>query len=176
MANLTIERPPVTEYPSSYAAYIDLVPDGDILAMLANQLGATLNLLRGVTEPVAMTRHAPYTWSVKEVVGHITDAERIFGARALRFARNDPTPLPAFDENDYVRAAHFDARPFEDIFEEYKLVRQGHLLMFRGVDPEAWHRMGVANANPVTVRALAFVIAGHERHHVNILRKRLSRT
>jgi hypothetical protein len=95
--------------------------------------------------------------------------------RALRFARNDPTPLPGFDENPYVQAAHFDARPLEGLLQEFEFVRRSHLLFFGTLDGEAWLRSGVANGHPVTVRALAYAIAGHERHHVTIVRKRLGR-
>jgi hypothetical protein len=130
--------------------------------------------LRGVTEVQANTRHAPYTWSIKEVVGHLTDAERIFGYRALRIARHDPTLLSGFDENDYVRNATFDACPLSELATEFELVRRSHLCFFRHLKSEAWLRSGVANGNTVSVRALAYIIAGHERHHVAILRKRLS--
>jgi hypothetical protein len=132
-------------------------------------------LLQDVTETEAETRHPPYTWSIKEVVGHLVDSERIFGVRALRFARQDSTHLPGFDENDYVRSARFDARTLASLVQEFELVRRSHLLFFRGLEDDAWLRSGVANGHSVSVRALASIIAGHERHHVNILRKRLSR-
>jgi hypothetical protein len=168
-------RPDPTEYASFYETYIKLVPEQDILAELERQIEGTLALLRGVSAAEAGTRHAPYTWSVKEVVGHLIDCERIFGVRALRFARRDPTPLPGFDENPYVEHARFDARPLGDLAEEFELVRRSHIHFFRGLDGDDWLRTGVANGHPVTVRALAYVIVGHERHHVNILHKRLGR-
>jgi hypothetical protein len=168
-------RPDATEYAPPFEAYIKLVPGGDILTHLEQQIAGTTELLRDVSESEAETRHAPYTWSVKQVLGHLIDAERIFGVRALRFARRDQTELPGFDENDYVRNARFDAQSLSSLVQEFELVRRSHLLFFRGLDGEAWLRSGVANGHPVTVRALAYVIAGHERHHVAILRKRLSR-
>jgi hypothetical protein len=168
-------RPGATEYASPFETYIKLVPDGDILTHLEQQIAETASLLRDVSESEAETRHAPYTWSVKQVVGHLIDCERIFGVRALRFARGDRTELPGFEENDYVRNARFDARPLGSLVEEFELVRRSHLLFFRGLDDAAWLQSGVANGCPVSVRALAYVIAGHERHHVAILRKRLSR-
>jgi hypothetical protein len=171
---MKVSRPDPGEYAPFYETYVGLVPDGDLLEILDRQVRDTLGLLQGVTEAEAETRHAPYTWSVKEVVGHLADAERIFGVRALCFAREDPTELPGFDENRYVLRASFDARPLADLAEEFEAVRRSHLALFRGLDREAWLRGGVANGSRVTVRALAYIIAGHERHHVQILRKRLS--
>jgi hypothetical protein len=168
-------RPDSTEYVPYFEKYVNLVPEGDILAHLEQQIDATASLLRDVSEPVAETRHAPYTWSVKEVVGHLIDSERVFGFRALCFARADRNELPGFDENDYARHARFDARNLRDLVAEFELVRRSHIHFFRGLDGEAWHRSGIANGHPITVRALAYIIAGHERHHVAILRERLSR-
>jgi uncharacterized damage-inducible protein DinB len=169
-------RPEQSEYAPSYHAYISLVPPGDILAQLETHLAETLALLSGLTESEAEKHHAPYTWSVKDVVGHLIDSERIFGVRALRFARQDAKELPGFDENDYADRAHSDARVLADILQEFAHVRKSHLGFFRSLPAEAWGRRGVANGNSVTVRALAYIIAGHERHHVNILRKRLAAT
>jgi hypothetical protein len=167
-------KPETTEYAPSEARYVALVPEKDILAALGEQLQDTLAFLQGVTEEQANTRHAPYTWSVKEVIGHMTDTERIYGYRALRVARNDPTPLPGFEENDYVRNATFDVYPLSELVAEFELVRRSHLCFFRHLPGEAWHRSGSANGHLVTVRALAFIMVGHARHHVAILRKRLS--
>jgi hypothetical protein len=174
MSNLVSGRPDATEYASHYGTYISLVPEEDILDSLERQLEATLTLLRGVSEEEGAKRHAPYTWSVKEVVGHIIDAERIFAYRALRFARNDPAELPGFEENDYVREARFDRRSLADLVDELALVRRGNLLLFRNLDKDAWLRTGIASNARISVRALAYAVVGHERHHVNILRKRLA--
>jgi hypothetical protein len=173
MATLRMSRPEPTEHAPYYARYIALVPEGDIVTTLANQLAESLPFLRGITEAQGKTRHAPYTWSVKEVVGHLTDTERIFGYRAMRFARNDQTPLPGFEENDYVRNAHFDACSLKGLVDEFEAVRRSHLAFFGNLSEEAWARSGLANNNGVSVRAIAFIMAGHELHHVNILRKRL---
>ena len=175
MANPTLSRPGPNEYAPAFESYIKLVPECDILERLDQQIEGTLDLLRDVSESEAETRHAPYTWSTKQVIGHLIDSERIFGTRALRFSRQDPTELPGFDENHYVRRARFDARPLADLAREFELVRRSHILFFRGLDDEAWLRTGVANGNAVTVRALAYIIAGHELHHVTILHQRLSR-
>ncbi len=167
-------RPSTQEYAPAYEAYIGLVPEVDILPTLRAQHEEMVTFLRALPESQGGVRHPPYTWSVKEVVGHITDAERIFGCRALRFARNDPTPLPAFEENDYVRAGHFDRLTLASLVAEFDSLRRSHVAMFGNLPEEAWSRRGEANRNSVTVRALTFIIAGHARHHFSILRKRLA--
>jgi hypothetical protein len=176
VTTLSRTRPEPSEYASYFGRYVDLVPEQDILATLAQQLQDVLALLRGTAEAVANTRHAPYTWSIKEVVGHLTDTERIFGDRALRFARGDQTPQPGFDENEYMGKVTFDLYPLAELLEEFDLVRRSHLLFFRHLTEEAWARSGVANEARVSVRALAYIMAGHVRHHAAILGKRLSRS
>jgi hypothetical protein len=166
-------RPAAAEYAPAAAGYVALVPDGDIIALLERQLGEMLALLRPVPEAAGNTRHAPYTWSVKEVVGHVTDAERVFGYRALCVARGDQTPLPGFDENAYVGPAAFDACRLSDLVAQFEHLRRSHLLFFRSLPADAWARRGVANNSPVTTRALAYIISGHAEHHARILRKRL---
>jgi uncharacterized damage-inducible protein DinB len=165
-------RPEHDEYAPYYEKYVSLVPDGNIVATLERQATATLALLRGVTEEKASSRYEAGKWSVKEVLGHITDGERIFAYRALRFARNDQTPLPGFEQDDYVRAADFDARTFASLVAEFESVRAATLTLLRSFDDAAWQRRGVASDNQVSVRALAHIIAGHELHHVGILRER----
>ena len=166
-------RPDATEYAAAAAGYVSLVPDGDIRTTLERQLDEILALLRPVSEEVGNTRHAPYTWSVKEVVGHVTDAERVFGYRALCVARGDQTPLPGFDENAYVPPARFDAGRLSDLVAQFEHLRRSHLLFFRSLPADAWTRRGTANNSPVTTRGLAYIIAGHAEHHARILRKRL---
>lgn len=169
-----MHRPTPTEYAPFYAGYVALVPETDIQAALAAQLDELRALLDPVPEAVGNVRHPPYTWSVKEVVGHLTDGERIFGYRALRFSRGDATPLAKFDENDYAAAAGFDRFPLADLVEEFALVRRASLYLFRQIPEGAWARVGVASDNPMTVRALAYVMVGHVRHHLAILRQRLA--
>jgi hypothetical protein len=172
MTNLTIDKPDETEYLPYYGRYISLVPDGDILALLSKQLEATLALLRSIPESQANFRYGADKWSIKEVVGHLIDTERIFAYRALRFARNDKTPLPGYEQDDYVRSASFDDYPLSDLVAELESVRQSSLFLFKHLDWEAWLRRGVANDSEVSVRALAHIIAGHELHHRDILRTR----
>ena len=169
-----MQRPDSTEYAAYYGKYIELVPETDIVAALAAQLEDVFPFLRGIPEAQGNVRHPPYTWSIKEVVGHLADCERIFGYRALRFARGDATPLPSFDENAYARAADSDRRPLADLVAEFEAIRRSHVLMFRNLPDAAWGRSGEANNNRVTVRAAAFILVGHTRHHTAILRKRLA--
>jgi hypothetical protein len=168
-------RPHPDEYAPFYAGYVSLVPEEDVLPLLAAGREATARLLDGVGEAEGDARHAPYTWSVKEVVGHLIDGERIFGYRALRFARGDATDLPGFDENAYVAAGRFDRLALADLAAEFAALRRSHELLFAGLPPEAWGRRGVANGAPVSVRALATILVGHERHHAAILARRLGR-
>jgi uncharacterized damage-inducible protein DinB len=175
VATLIPSRPEAVEYALPYANYIALATESDILAALSTQLDEVLSLLRGLSEATANTRHAPYTWSVKQVVGHVTDGDREFGHRAFRFSRGDSTPLPGFDENAYVQNASFDASPLSELLNEFEYVRRTNLSFFRRLPAEAWLRSGIASNHPVTVRALAYIIVGHTRHHMNILKKRLGR-
>jgi hypothetical protein len=169
MSNSTISRPEATEYAPDYGKYIDLVPEGDLIATLIQQINDTLALLRGLSEAQAETRYEPGKWSIKEVLGHLIDSERVMSYRALRIARADETPLPGFEQDDYVRAANFDARTLANLLEEYMAVRAATVALFRNLEAAAIARRGTANNVPVTVRALAYIIAGHERHHVNVL-------
>lgn len=168
----SIQRPGADEYAPFYANYVAGVPDGDVVDTLQGQGRDLAALLSGIAEDRAEHRYAPGKWSIKEVVGHVIDAERIFAYRALRIARNDQTPLAGFEQNDYVMNANFGAAVLADLAGELELVRRSNLAMFRQFGPEAWQRRGTASENPVTVRALAFIIAGHELHHVGLLRKR----
>jgi uncharacterized damage-inducible protein DinB len=169
MDQTPIGRPDETEYAPYYGKYIGRVPEGDILAQLASQLAETLALLRGLTPGQAGHRYAPGKWSIKQVVGHMIDTERIFAYRALRFARNDQTPLPGFEQDDYMAAARFDERALGDLTDELALVRRSSLALFRPLDESAWQRRGVASGVTMSVRALAWAMAGHEIHHREIL-------
>jgi uncharacterized damage-inducible protein DinB len=167
-----ISRPTSSEYVPYYGRYIDLVPDGDLLALLERQQHATQAMLTPLTPGRAKHRYAEGKWSVTEVIGHLADCERIFAYRALRFARNDTTALPGFDENLYTPAARYDERPLGDVAAEFATVRAATLALFRGLGADALQRSGVANGQSVSVRALAYIIAGHERHHIGILQTR----
>ncbi|HUL03324.1 MAG TPA: DinB family protein [Gemmatimonadales bacterium] len=172
MTATAIARPEATEYAPYYGTYVSKVPAGDLLQLLERQRADTQALLAGLSDERALHRYAPGKWSIKEVVGHIADAERIFSYRALRIARGDETPLPGFDENAYTPAGHFDARPLAELAAELDAVRRATIALFRGLEGDALVRRGTASNHGVSVRALAYIIAGHERHHVQILRER----
>jgi hypothetical protein len=163
-------RPGADEYPEYYGRYISKVPDGDVLKMLERQLDDTLTLLRNVPPDREKYRYQPEKWSIREVVGHVLDVERVFGLRALHFARGDATPLPSFEQDDWARISNAGERPLADLAEEFRLVRLGHVLMFRGLDPDAALRRGRTTAE-FTVRSMAWILAGHEIHHQRGLRE-----
>ncbi len=167
-----MKRPDSTEYAAYFGKYISLVPDDNIITTLSDQLDSSLKFLRGLDESQGELRYAPDKWSIKEVVGHLIDAERIFAYRALRFARNDRTPLPGFDENSFVSNAGFGARQLSDLVDEFGVVRKANLYMFGNLEGEAWLRRGKSNENEISVRALAYITAGHELHHMGIIRSR----
>jgi hypothetical protein len=171
MPDLLIARPDASEHAPYFSRYISLVADGDVLGTLATQIGGTLAELRKVSEADSLKRYAPGKWSMREVLGHMIDTERIFAYRALHIARGDRKDLPGFEQDDYVAAAQFDRRPWAGLLEEFDAVRKSSLLMFRGLDDEAWTRQGVANGNAMSVRAAAYIIAGHELHHMRVLRE-----
>jgi hypothetical protein len=165
-------KPSQDEYAEWYAGYVALVPEGDIVAILATQLDDTLAILRDMNEQQAGYRYAPGKWSVREVVGHIADAERVFAYRALRFARGDRTALPSFDENAWVDSSHFDDRPLVSLIAELAAVRAATVSLLAGLPGDSWTRQGIASNWEVSVRALAWIIAGHELHHRQILAER----
>jgi hypothetical protein len=172
MKNFTVGKPEETEYLPYYGKYISLIQDGDILATLGQQIEETLGLLRSIPESQAGFRYAPGKWSIKELVGHVIDGERIFAYRALRFARNDRTPVPGYEQDDYIREASFDDCTLAGLAAEFESVRQSTLFLFKHLNEAAWTRRGTANDSEVSVRALAYIIAGHEQHHREILRTR----
>lgn len=164
--------PEKDEYATFYARYVDLVRGGDLRAILASQPEQLREACAGLSEAAALQRYAEGKWSVKEVVGHIADAERVFSYRALRIARGDTTPLPRFDEDAYVAAAHFDRRSLGDLVDDFDAVRRQSLSLLAGLDAEAWTRVGIASDQGVSVRAIYFLTAGHARHHLDILGER----
>ncbi|MDO8501430.1 MAG: DinB family protein [Gemmatimonadaceae bacterium] len=165
-------RPVAGEYASYYASYIARVPDGDIVETLDRQISESLELFRSIPESLGDHRYAPGKWSIREVIGHIADAERVFAYRALRFSRADTTPVAGFDENAYVSNAPFARTSLADLASGLEHVRRASLYLFAGLDEEAMTRRGIANGFEVSVRALAWITAGHETHHIDVLRAR----
>ena len=163
-------RPASAEYDSYYHRYISLVPEQDVLISLDQQLADTLILLRSLSEQHGTFRYEPGKWSVKEVLGHVIDTERIMSYRALRIARNDRTPIEGFEQDDYVKYGSFDNRSVSTLGREYEQVRRATISFFRNLEPDAWLRRGIANKLEISVRALAYIIAGHELHHRRLLK------
>jgi hypothetical protein len=165
-------KPEKGEFLPYYEKYINLVESGDVLATLSTQMAETQALLRSLPASVATYRYAPGKWSVNELIGHLIDSERIFAARALRFARNDATPLPGFEQDDYVSNSSFDSYPLGELASELESVRESTIFLFKHLQEDAWMRRGTANGAEVSVRALAYIIAGHELHHREMLQAR----
>jgi hypothetical protein len=168
----TIHSPERTEAAEYYFTYIDQVPGGDICTILHSQLGETIDLLRRIPEDRSLHRYAPGKWSIREVVSHLNDTERLFVFRALWFARGFDTPLPSFDQNIALAAAAANERPLSDHVSEFESLRSATVPFFQHLPEEAWTRRGIASGNPFTVRALAYIGAGHVAHHARILRER----
>ena len=166
-----IGRPGPGEYDPYYGPYVERVR-GDALAVLRDQQEELLRLLKGLTEEAAEYRYAPGKWSLKEVIGHLMDTERVFAYRALSFARGEHQPLPGFEQDDYVREGSFDTRTVRSLASEYSAVRASTLAFFEGLDRSGWRRTGTANEAQCSVRAVAFIVAGHEAHHLAVIRER----
>jgi len=166
-----MRRPNVNEYPEYYHAYIELVPGENAIKYLEKQI---LDLQSFISEIEELENHtySPDKWTIKEVIGHITDAERVFGYRAMRFARGDENSLPGFDENLYVKAANFSNRTLRDISHEFSMMRHANLHLFRSFTTEELDKIGIANNNKISVRSLIFAIGGHVEHHIDVIKKR----
>ncbi len=160
-----MNRPDPAEHAEYYSRYIELVPDGDLLSTLASQIGETQVMLNNVGADREEHRYAPGKWSIREVVGHLIDTERVFAFRALWFARAAGSEMPSMEQNDWAEVSNAGRRPLPDLSREWSLLRANTIEMFRGFDDEAWSRAGVASGNRITPRACAWIIAGHERWH-----------
>jgi len=165
-------RPAKSEYDPYYRFMIELVPDESVLVVLEEQRHEIMGFLGALDKATADYRYGPEKWSVKEVLGHVVDTERIFGARALCFARGEKIPLPPFEQDAYVRSAGFDKRSLASLSREFEAVRQSTESLFDGFDVEQWNRGGIANEVHMTVRAVAFIVAGHAAHHLAVIRER----
>ncbi len=167
-------RPDPTEYASFFSGYVNLVPEADIVSVLRDQLNEIPQFWRTIPETAAAVVHPPYSWSIRQVMDHLVDGERIFGYRLLRIARGDTTPLAGFDENFYATASEEHPWPLSDIVESFASLRRANVLLIKNLSDAAWDRAGTTSGSHITVRALAWILAGHIRHHDEILRKRLA--
>jgi hypothetical protein len=172
MSETGMSRPQRSEYEAYLEAYVAEVPEIEIIPALAAQPEELRRALAAVGEERAGFRYAPGKWSIKEVVGHLADAERLFAYRALCFSRADRQELPGFDENRYVAEGRFDRLPLGELIDEFGTLREATLQLLRHLPVDTWHRGGTANGSAITVRALTYVIAGHVRHHLRVLRER----
>lgn len=172
-----LPRPGADEYGEFYAGYVGNVPDGDVLDVLTRQGDEVRSLLSSLTDDQAAFRYQPGKWSIKEVAGHLADGERVFSYRALCVARDEKTPLPGYEQDDYVARARFDDIPLALLVEDLAVVRRATLSLFKMLSAEEAARIGTASGAPVSARAIAYMIAGHEKHHLDVLRdKYLSST
>ena len=165
-------RPAKNEHDAYYSVYIDRVPDGNILDIIEKQIEETARFLGTIGEEKAGYRYAPDKWSIKQVIGHVIDVERVFQYRALVFARNDPARLPSMEHEDYIGSANFDDRLFADLIEEYRLVRLCGLALFESFDDDILMRTGVASDVEFSVRSVLYILAGHNIHHIDVISDR----
>lgn len=166
------QKPEENEYPSYYSPYVNLVPSGDIVDLLTEQINTTMTALKDITETQAQFRYGTDKWTIKEVIGHMADTERVMAYRLLCFARGDTAPLPGYDDNLYVRHGSFNQLALQTLLENLSIVRKSTISLLTSLDTTAWGRSGNANELDISVRAIACIIAGHELHHLNILRDR----
>jgi len=165
-------RPTSTEAASYYFKYIDLVTSDDIVPAFETQMGEMLQFLGGISEEQSLHAYAPGKWTIREVLNHVNDGERVFSARAFWFARGYTDALPSFEQDVAVQMAQANNTSWADLVEEFKYVRLGTISFFKSLPDEAWERTGVASDNPVSVRALAYIMAGHVAHHIGVLREK----
>jgi hypothetical protein len=164
-----LQRPSTEEYMAYYEQYVSLVGESPLIESLAKQLTSTTELLSDIPEQQSNYLYAEGKWTLKEVIGHISDTERVMSYRLLRIARGDKTPLPGYDQDEFMNGSSFQDWTLSQIIEDYISVRKSTITLLRGISDEAWQRMGTANGADISARALAYIIAGHELHHWNVI-------
>ncbi|WP_342429729.1 DinB family protein [Neobacillus sp. FSL H8-0543] len=167
-----IQRPTENEYPAYYQPYVSLVPDTDLVQLLNENLQETVQLFESISEIEGLFRYAPTKWSIKEVLGHMTDTERIMSYRLMRIGRGDQTSLSGFNENDYVVSSQINQLPIRDILDDFIATRKATLTLIHNMPTDAWAKVGVANVAEITTQAIAYIIAGHAIHHRTIITER----
>ena len=169
-----LHRPKPDEYAEFYETYIRLVPNSDLMETLSLQVRELPEILDSIDTPTSATLHAPYTWTIKQVLGHLIDCERIFGGRAHRFACGDDQPLPGIDQDTYVANQHFKTTNLSSLSEEWVHCRQANLMFLNRIPRESWNYRGEASGHSFTVRSLAYILAGHITYHLNIIKTRVA--
>lgn len=172
MTQLSSQKPGENEYAEFYRGYVSLVGDGPITDILIRQIHETANVLKGVPKEMSSFRYSEEKWSVAEVLGHLIDTERVMAYRALSFARGDRREIAGMDQDRYASNSCYDECEFAELIEEFEALRRANILFFEHLSEDSWDREGIASGHPVTVRALAYIIAGHELHHMNVLEER----
>jgi hypothetical protein len=172
MSTAAMRRPLASEYAPYYETYVGGIPETDIIAVLREQRESMLSFLMGVPGSKIDLSYAPGKWTLRQVFGHVLDMEWVFAARALHFARAVPGALPGVDQDDTMKVVDFAARPWDSMLDEFDHLRSAGIRFFEGLDDEAWDRSGIASENPFTSRSLAYIIAGHARHHMGVIRTR----
>lgn len=167
-----LQRPLTSEYPEYYVPYVDLVPEGDLLTILNEDLNSTIALFEGISNEEGHFRYATDKWSIKEVLGHMTDTERIMSYRLLRIGRGDQSALAGFNENEFVESSQINNQSINDILEDFVATRKATITLIKNMPTEAWGNKGNANNTEVTTRAIAYIIAGHAIHHKKIISER----
>ncbi len=168
------DRPQKTEYAQYYGKYIDLVGERDIIGAMEKEMAKTSAYLRSLPPGSGEKRYAADKWTIKQVIGHLIDTEKVFSSRALFFARGAPGPLPGIEQEEWMNFSPFNAQKLDELTSEFESVRQSTIYFFKSLDADAWTRQGKASGFDFTVRSLAYIILGHERHHLEILKTRYS--
>ncbi|MEP7147865.1 MAG: DinB family protein [Acidobacteriota bacterium] len=166
-----MNRPERPEYDPYYERYVSLVADVDIIGRLGAQSTNLQDIVTGLTEEKGAFRYAAGKWSIKELLGHLIDSERMFAYRLLRISRGDETPIEGFEQDGYIENAHSNERSFADLLEEFSLLRRANMIFVKNLDDDAWSRVGTANNVKISVRALVYIMAGHIEHHLAILKE-----
>ncbi|MEO6333484.1 MAG: DinB family protein [Pyrinomonadaceae bacterium] len=167
-----MNRPDKTEYAPYYERYVSLVTPTDVMSMLGEQTTQLQDILNGMPEEKGEFRYAEGKWSIKELLGHVIDGERMFAYRVLRISRGDATPIEGFEQDGYIENANSNHRSLADLLEEFSLLRRANMIFFKNLDGDGWSRIGTASGATVSVRALGYIMAGHVEHHLGILKER----
>lgn len=174
MTSRKLERPTAQEYAPYYAQYIDLVPEGDVCDLMKQQIVEFEGVLSAIPEEQANVLHEPYTWTIKQAVGHLIDVEKMFGNRAHRFACNDLRPVLGMEHDDYVNNLNYTDPSLSELTVELKCTRRSNLLFLKRIPAPAWNRTGTADGKTMSVRAIAYVLVGHITHHLEIFKERVT--